>query len=268
MLRVLRTLPCSRSDRILSKRSQPWCRRFTQFTTTPNTLDIPSLSASFPYRWLRDSCQCPSCVHPSTRQKLHRSSDVPADVRPVGVSTRADGSVSIGVKAERDPNGIRVQWVPSGIGNESKGDSSHVSFYTEAFLHHHSSPRSLSQFHNDQPPVPWTSSHFALHLASPIPYASLDSPSSLFSVLDQLVRYGLVFISGMPTERTSDESCELRVLANRLGMLRNTFYRDVWDVRSVANSKNIAYTNLDLGFHMDLMYVWVAHIYIFLTRLG
>jgi hypothetical protein len=252
-----------RSTRILAnaipKALHPHIRKFANFTATSTTLDIPSLSATFPYRWLRDSCQCPSCIHPSTRQKLHRSSDVPRDVRPVGVSADGavgDDGVTLGVKAEREPDGIRVEWAPSskpGNANRSANETNHESFYTEAFLRAHSSPRSLSKFHHDHSSEPWTSSHFARHLASPVPYSSLDSPSSLFAVLDQLVRYGLVFISGMPTEQTSDELCELRTLANRLGMLRNTFYGDVWNVRSVKNSKNIAYTSLDLGFHMDLL---------------
>ena len=235
-------------------------RSFTNFTATEDALHVPSLSASFPYRWLRDSCQCPSCVHPSTSQKLHRSSDIPHDIRPLGVNALSGDVVSnqkVGAKPERNPNGLRVEWPPSKstYRTNSGNEQNHISFYTESFLRNHTSSSSLAQFHHDKPLVPWTSSDFSSGLASPIPYSSLDSPSYLFKVLDQLVRYGLVFISGMSTQQTSDQSCELRVLANRLGLLRNTFYRDVWDVRSVKNSKNIAYTNLDLGFHMDLMYV-------------
>lgn len=40
-----------------------------------------------------------------------------------------------------------------------------------------------------------------------------------------------------------------------MGEIRRTWYGDrVWDVKSVAGSKNIAYTNLDLGLHMDLVH--------------
>jgi gamma-butyrobetaine dioxygenase len=54
---------------------------------------------------------------------------------------------------------------------------------------------------------------------------------------------------------TSDAGCELPRLASRLGEIRRTWYGDrVWDVRSVPDAKNIAYTNLDLGLHMDLLH--------------
>jgi gamma-butyrobetaine dioxygenase len=46
----------------------------------------------------------------------------------------------------------------------------------------------------------------------------------------------------------------LASLGDMLGDVRRTWYGDkVWDVTSMKNSKNIAYTNLDLGLHMDLV---------------
>ena len=56
-----------------------------------------------------------------------------------------------------------------------------------------------------------------------------------------------------PTEE-GPQSARLRELANIMGELRNTFYGLLWDVRSKAGARNIAYTNLDLGLHMDLLY--------------
>jgi alpha-ketoglutarate-dependent taurine dioxygenase len=41
----------------------------------------------------------------------------------------------------------------------------------------------------------------------------------------------------------------------QLGEIRNTFYGSLWNVQSLGSqSKNIAYTNFDLGLHMDLCY--------------
>ncbi|KAF9238090.1 hypothetical protein BU15DRAFT_75480 [Melanogaster broomeanus] len=37
------------------------------------------------------------------------------------------------------------------------------------------------------------------------------------------------------------------------GELRTTFYGDMWDVKIAHNSRNIAYTDLDLGLRMDLL---------------
>ncbi|KAH8114242.1 Clavaminate synthase-like protein [Phellopilus nigrolimitatus] len=196
-----------------------------------DAVTIPSLSASFPYSWLRDSCQCPSCVHPSTRQKLHRSSDFAASVRPTS--------------AEVVDGGLRIKW-----------DSEHVSFYTEDFLARYSSPDKLFAFHRDVQAETWTADRFS-NLSREdlaVPYSELSDRKTLLSVYTQLLRYGLVFIRDVPATETSDEKCELRVLGEKLGKIRKTFYGETWDVRNIRNSKNIAYTNLDLGLHMDLLY--------------
>ena len=42
-------------------------------------------------------------------------------------------------------------------------------------------------------------------------------------------------------------------LTNMLGYPRETFYGRTWDVVSLHDAKNIAYTNVSLGLHMDLL---------------
>ena len=64
--------------------------------------------------------------------------------------------------------------------------------------------------------------------------------------------------TGVPNAETSDETCELRALAAAFGRIRYTFYGHVWNVRNIKESRNIAYTNLDLGLHMDLLYVCLS----------
>jgi hypothetical protein len=72
--------------------------------------------------------------------------------------------------------------------------------------------------------------------------------------MTQILKYGISFVSGVPTVETSHEKCELRALAELFGELRPTFYGLLWNVMNIPNSRNIAYTNLDLGLHMDLLY--------------
>jgi hypothetical protein len=86
-----------------------------------------------------------------------------------------------------------------------------------------------------------------------ISYKELMTPRWLTIAITELARYGLVFIEGVPTYRTSNEECELKKLAEAFGEIRPTFYGLLWDVVNQKDSKNIAYTNLDLGHHMDLM---------------
>lgn len=79
--------------------------------------------------------------------------------------------------------------------------------------------------------------------------------TGLLTAITQLTQYGLLFVRNVPNDKTSDAECELRKLVEKFGEIRETFYGRTWDVRNVRQSRNVAYTNLDLGLHMDLLYV-------------
>lgn len=89
-----------------------------------------------------------------------------------------------------------------------------------------------------------------------------DATQARWSLARGLVAEGLAFVTGLPTEvkgsamEPGPDSPELARLAAMLGEIRHTFYAPLWNVRSLpsAISKNIAYTNVDLGLHMDLLY--------------
>ena len=185
---------------------------------------------SYPYVWLRDSCQCPSCLQPSTRQKLHKTSDIPLDIKPApdGVQNTSDG--------------VQVTW-----------HSGHQSHYTRDFLERYASPRTVRTFHRDVDRVQWDVARLKQERDLFLPYESLKSPSGLLAAITQLTRYGLLFVTEVPSGKTSNEECELRALGERFGELRRTFYGETWDVKNIKNSRNIAYTNVDLGLHMDLL---------------
>ncbi|KAG2159257.1 uncharacterized protein EDB93DRAFT_1217904 [Suillus bovinus] len=199
--------------------------------TTDSKLIVPALGASFPHRWLRDACQCAACVHPSTSQKLHRTSDIPADICPIPYGVTFQDS------------GIHVEWVDN-----------HKSFYEHSFLERYSSSPRLSSFHKDMQPISWNVSTISQVPDLYMSYEAINKPSQLLSAITQLTRYGLLFVTGVPNTEHTNKTCELRKLANMFGELRETFYGELWDVKNIRNSKNIAYTNLDLGMHMDLLY--------------
>ena len=185
---------------------------------------------SYPYVWLRDSCQCPSCLQPSTRQKLHASSDVPLDVKPA-----TDG-------VHATPDGLWVTWT-----------SGHQSHYSRAFLERYASTHALHVFHRDVHRVEWNVPQIRKSRRLFLPYDALQTPSGLLAAITQLTQYGLLFVTSVPNTKTSNEECELRALGERFGELRRTFYGETWDVKNVKNSRNIAYTNVNLGLHMDLL---------------
>ncbi|KAF8960943.1 gamma-butyrobetaine hydroxylase [Flammula alnicola] len=223
-----------RYGRVLSTGTPVRKRTWTTLTRTPDALTVHALKdTSFPYVWLRDSCQSPDCVHPSTRQKLQRTSDIPLDVVPA----------EEGVKVT--PTGIDITWTDG-----------HQSTFDHDFLARHASSATLTEWHYDQhiAEKAWTNKSISELPNLFIPYERINTPAGLVEGITQLAQYGLLFVSGVPNQETSNETCELRTLAERFGEIRPTFYGLLWDVVNLRNSKNIAYTNLDLGLHMDILY--------------
>ncbi|OLL22694.1 putative oxidoreductase AIM17 [Neolecta irregularis DAH-3] len=102
----------------------------------------------------------------------------------------------------------------------------------------------------DREPVLWDGQIFSKQGFNWTDYQDyMISDKALYKILCQLKDYGLVFLRGMPDSETAVED-----LANRIDRVRDTFYGKTWNVRAIAQSKNIAYTNLNLGLHMDLLY--------------
>jgi gamma-butyrobetaine dioxygenase len=225
----------------LFKRPYWQTRAWTTYTQSTDALTIHSLdNTSFPYIWLRDSCPSSKCIHQLSKQKLHRTSDIPLSIAPIG----GGGGVKV------TSNGIDIDW-----------NDGHKSSFHRKFLERHGSVSELmEEWHLDHhlKEETWTNSSISSSNLF-IPYNNILNPSSsssgLVQAITQLFKYGLVFISGVPNQETSNEICELRTLAERFGEIRTTFYGPLWDVVNGNNDgKNIAYTNLELGLHMDLLY--------------
>jgi len=230
----------------VASRTTPWhwhTRNWTTYTQTTNALTIHALNnISFPYIWLRDSCQSPECIHPNSKQKLHRSSDIPLNIAP----TEEEG-----VKVTS--SGIDITW-----------NDGHKSSFDEEFLQRHASTSKLMEWHLDQHLTveAWTRASLSNLPNLFIPYDKINTPSGLVEAITQLLKYGLLFVSGVPHQETSHDTCELRSLAERFGEIRQTFYGPVWDVvNGNSDNQNIAYTDLDLGLHMDLLYVFFLSLF-------
>ena len=186
--------------------------------------------SSYSFRWLRDSCQCPECVHPSTHQKLHRSTDIAEDIHPVLHGIRQSGT------------GVSITW-----------SSGHRSDFSTDFLQTYSTPVALGEFHHDIEQRRWDKDRISSAQDLFMSYEDMKKPSGMLAAMTQLTRYGLVFVTGVSIEKTSHDTCEARKLAEMFSETRSTLYGDLWDVINIRDSRNIAYTNLYLGLHMDLL---------------
>ncbi|KAI9323996.1 taurine catabolism dioxygenase TauD, TfdA family-domain-containing protein [Obelidium mucronatum] len=225
----------NKTIKMVPKIIRPFLR---QYTTRNNVNAIPAA-------WLRDACQCSACVHPSTRQKLFSTGGLAS-----GTTCVAEGAGTVSFSAAA---GGRLSAVPG----------AHRAAFAPDFLATHA-----ARFSGAAPPSNqlktslWTALDFAKlrRARGDIDYRQLVLPSnseSLLALLGQLQSHGLVFIKNIPVEEGDNSSLEpqLEQIVKKMGcIIRETFYGRTWDVKSVQNAKNIAYTSLDLGLHMDLLY--------------
>lgn len=79
--------------------------------------------------------------------------------------------------------------------------------------------------------------------------AILSDEAALHSWLTELDFMGVTLIKGAPKERGV-----VSKLTNLVGYPRNTMYGLTWDVESIPNPNNVAYTSLPLPIHADLCY--------------
>ncbi len=183
---------------------------------------------------LRDSCTCPLCKDPSSTQKTFQTTDIPPNIEADSVEALED-------------RGVKITWkndIP-GFGPD------HVSTFSKGWLHAHLSPRSMAvaRFEPLQYRI-WHKERITRELES-IKYKDyMKDDKILHRALLFLNTHGLLILKGVPESETAVED-----IASRMGKLRDTFYGRTWDVKSVPEAKNVAYTHQYLGLHMDLLYM-------------
>jgi gamma-butyrobetaine dioxygenase len=183
--------------------------------------------------WLRDACSCDLCVDPSSKQKRFQTSDIPLEIDYLSQEVGPDGLFS-------------VTW-----SNDIQGfGSNHISTYTKDFLSSCTSRGETAespQYYRERKLWDKAMIQESVKFVDFNHYMSQDSV--LYDVLKQLRAYGLVFLRNVPESEKAIED-----IGGRIGPLMNTFYGLTWDVKSVPQAKNVAYTHQYLGLHMDLLY--------------
>jgi alpha-ketoglutarate-dependent taurine dioxygenase len=176
-------------------------------------------------------CTCPRCVDTSTRQKLFVTAEIPSDIALESVQELA--------------HGVEIRWA-----NDIPGMDSHVSVFDKSIFDAMATTGSSKTL----PPLPrrrlWKDDQFRAEVPDCTYEAYMQDDTIFYQALQKLHSHGLLFLKDVPE---SPESV-IRI-TNRIGPLKNTFYGETWDVRSVPQAKNVAYTSQDLGFHMDLLYM-------------
>ena len=172
-------------------------------------------SSRFHALWLRDNCHCAECRHESG-QRLLDTRSIRDDLRVVDVSSNGALQISF--------------------------SDGHVGTYDEAWLKAHAGPSA------PRPRRLW-----GAELESSLPIARHADVAAGGAALRDWLRavdeLGFAILTGCGTEPGT-----VTRVAELFGFVRETNYGRLFDVRTVVNPTNLAYTGLGLGAHTDNPY--------------
>jgi gamma-butyrobetaine dioxygenase len=179
-------------------------------------------AAEYPAIWLRDNCGCAKCRHPGNGQRLLDTLEIPDDIAPVDLEL-----------AEGD---LHVIW-----------SDMHESRYTATWLREHAFTPEGRKARKPRR-IPWGGG-----IANDLPRGEWPeirrSPAAEREYLRRYAEYGFGLLDNVPTE-----SGMVVEVGNHFGHVRVTNYGAYFDVRSVPDPTNLAYTAVALGVHTDNPY--------------
>lgn len=182
--------------------------------------------ADFPLMWLRDHCACAQCRHPRTRERLVRIIDLPETLPEPAVTLTASGA-------------LHLEWPAM------SGFDVHESLFDAGWLYQRADAYRADPLDVDRK-IPWTS---AIADALPVAdhHAFMHTEAGLCDWLQALDRYGFALLRNGPTEPG-----EVIRVAERVGWPRETNFGRHFDVVSMPDPNNAAYTAVALEPHVDL----------------
>lgn len=180
-------------------------------------------SGQFPLMWLRDHCACDQCRHPMTRERLYKLLDDP-------LWERFEGDEAL-ASFEFDAYSLTLVW-----------QDGHVSRFDAGWLYQRCPGEELATLLPT--PTPWREGFAPEHVEHADFVGGSDGRSRWVSAL---LRDGLVMLDQGPCELE-----EVSRIAESIGPMRSTNFGGRFDVRSVPNPNNAAYTAIGLELHTDL----------------
>ncbi|THV02803.1 Trimethyllysine dioxygenase [Dendrothele bispora CBS 962.96] len=178
----------------------------------------------FHHIWLRDHCRCSECFHPTTKQRLVNTFEIPPDLQPLHVESKVDG--------------LQVTW-PS--------TTPHVSFYPWSWLRRNSYDPPIQNTETEK--ILWGSKIEQSPPTVKFEEVMTEEGPGLFKWLQNIDKFGFCFVSDVPVTPEATEK-----LAERVGFIRETQYGKFWEFTSDLSKGDTAYTTLALGAHTDNTY--------------
>lgn len=178
-------------------------------------------TASFwPAIWLRDQCACAECRHPNG-QRLFEIGDLPERPEIESAALQPDGTVRIAWKEE-----------------------AHVSTYPAAFLSAHD----LNAGEDRSTDIKLWGGDLSRLPEGDWPNVARD-PAAELAWLEAYHAHGFALLRNVPVKPGM-----VAEVGDRIGFVRTTNYGKLFDVISVPDPNNLAYTALGLGVHSDNPY--------------
>lgn len=194
---------------------------------------------------LRDSCTCPKCRDPSSGQKSFATADIPRDTSIQNVTTHQDKGLLITLVSE------------SSSSSADDASSSH-----QVTLSHEQISQILRTRQQRQAisarlttrrrfgQENWDAQTLARRVRKVEYEEYMQGGAAYWSVVRDLVRWGVVFLKNVPREVDSIEK-----ITTRIAHIHETFYGKTFDVKAKPQAENVAYTSGYLGLHQDLLYL-------------
>ena len=174
----------------------------------------------YPWLWLKDNA--PSSFHPATEERIFDLTSVDPSLRPIRV--------------ERKNSGVAIVW------SKEEGEEEFPQSFFEAYR-----PGTRRNDPAEIAPVIWDGS---IDLGTIPRYAAaplLQDDAALLAWLKATAAYGLSIIDGL-----DDDPNAGRIVAERIAFLRQTNFGTTFEVVSMPNPNNLAYTPVALPLHTDL----------------
>ncbi|WP_417515552.1 TauD/TfdA family dioxygenase [Minwuia sp.] len=189
-----------------------------QFELTDRTLILKTGEGStlgFPWLWLRDNE--PAAFHPQTRERRFDLLSVPADLR--ALSGRIEGGdLLLQWPDLPGPRRYALDWLIRHAPGETRSDPADIA------------------------PVSWSDDHRPARFEA----RSLAGGERLLDMLTALKRNGMIIVQGIDGDDGGVG------IGRSIGFLRESNFGTIFDVVSMPDPNNQAYTSDDLDLHTDL----------------
>eukprot|EP01117_Protostelium_nocturnum_P008694 TRINITY_DN3116_c0_g2_i2.p1 TRINITY_DN3116_c0_g2~~TRINITY_DN3116_c0_g2_i2.p1 ORF type:complete len:478 (+),score=85.18 TRINITY_DN3116_c0_g2_i2:373-1806(+) len=206
------------------------------------------ITSKYHYIWLRDHCRCNDCVHPNSGQKQFNSADLPPKISP--------SQLSFSKLSNEDEDASQVNTTETEEGLDIKWNDGHLSHYPLSWL------RDNSYSLNGHPEIPeagkvtlWDRQimNEIVDSSTGLPTVKynqvMENESGLEDWVFELQNLGISLIRKAPLTVGT-----VQKIAERISFVRETMYGKIFDVVSVPNPINIAYSSEKLELHQDLLY--------------